>query len=152
MNAVPGPLEIGLCSWSLGVGSDVGRCRRRWSGLGRGRRIRAGAAGGRGGAAAEEAVAALRALPLVYSAGMIAFSGEDYTTLATIRETGGYVPEGLFNRRLAQTVAAARVAQELGLGLLTVHAGFIPEKSERPRFDVMVTGCGGWRMGWGSAG
>ncbi len=139
MNAVPGPLEIGLCSWSLGVGSDARALQAQVERFGlRLVHLALGPLVDAEEPRREEAVAALRALPLVYSAGMIAFSGEDYTTLATIRETGGYVPEGLFNRRLAQTVAAARVAQELGLGLLTVHAGFIPEKSERPRFDVMV--------------
>jgi L-ribulose-5-phosphate 3-epimerase len=63
---------------------------------------------------------------LSLTAGMIAFPGEDYSTLARIRVTGGFVPDETWDLRRQLTLAAARLAQELGLSLLTTHAGFIP--------------------------
>src|SRR5271170_1833131 len=68
----------------------------------------------------------LRAGGISLTAGMIAFPGEDYSTLARIRVTGGFVPDETWELRRQLTLAAARLAQELGLTLLTTHAGFIP--------------------------
>ena len=59
--------------------------------------------------------------------GMMGMKGEDYSTLATIRETGGVRPDEHWeeNRRAASD--NARLARELGLELVSFHAGFLPE-------------------------
>jgi sugar phosphate isomerase/epimerase len=68
----------------------------------------------------------LRASGLTFTAGMIGFPGEDYSTIARIRLTGGFVPDEFWNIRRQLTLEAAKIAEELGLKILTTHAGFIP--------------------------
>jgi sugar phosphate isomerase/epimerase len=68
----------------------------------------------------------LRAAGISLTAGMIAFPGEDYSTLSRIHATGGFVPDETWPLRRQLTLAAGKLAQELGLTLLTTHVGFIP--------------------------
>jgi sugar phosphate isomerase/epimerase len=67
-----------------------------------------------------------------FVSGMMATHGEDYTTLESIRRTGGLVPDEHAERNLAAAQANARIAQELGLSLVTLHAGFVPEERGDP--------------------
>jgi L-ribulose-5-phosphate 3-epimerase len=71
----------------------------------------------------------LRESGLTITAGMISFPGEDYSTIAHIRATGGYLPEDSWPFRKLLTVQAGRLAQELGVTLLTTHIGFIPQSN-----------------------
>lgn len=75
---------------------------------------------------------------VTFSAAMVGFQGEDYTSHASIHQTGGYVPEAWFEERFARTVAAGELCQKLGIGLLTTHAGFIPSRNDTKAFGVMV--------------
>lgn len=70
--------------------------------------------------------------------GMIAFEGEDYSTLESIRATGGLRPDAHWERNLAAANDGARIAAELGLTLVTFHAGFIPEDHADPERAVML--------------
>ncbi len=65
--------------------------------------------------------------------GMMAPAGEDYTTLDTIRATGGLTPEATWpeNRLAAEENAA--IAQRLGLSLVTLHAGCMPDRDDDTR-------------------
>ena len=68
--------------------------------------------------------------------GMMSMAGEDYSTLESIRATGGVRPDATWPANLAAARANARVARQLGLGLVTFHAGFLPyERGDgvRPR-------------------
>jgi L-ribulose-5-phosphate 3-epimerase len=60
--------------------------------------------------------------------GMMAMAGEDYSTLSSIRATGGVVPDGTWaeNERAARVNAA--IARELNIPLVTFHGGFVPEE------------------------
>jgi L-ribulose-5-phosphate 3-epimerase len=60
------------------------------------------------------------------ASGMIGFIGEDYTTMETIRATGGVAPDSTWEGNRANVSVAADIAQRLGLGLVTFHAGFLP--------------------------
>jgi sugar phosphate isomerase/epimerase len=71
------------------------------------------------------------------TAGMIGFPGEDYSTIAAIRKTGGYVSEQEFPVRRALTKAAGMLSKELGLKLLSAHIGFVPPSSD-PNYAGMV--------------
>lgn len=71
----------------------------------------------------------LRAAKLTITAGMIAFPGENYDTIALIRQTGGYLPDATWPIRKQLTVAAGKLAAELELKLLSTHIGFIPPSS-----------------------
>jgi sugar phosphate isomerase/epimerase len=58
--------------------------------------------------------------------GMMAMHDEDYTTLASIRRTGGIVSDATWPRNLAAARANAVTARELALTLVTFHAGIVP--------------------------
>jgi sugar phosphate isomerase/epimerase len=60
---------------------------------------------------------------------MIAFPGEDYSTIARIRTTGGFMADDAWPVRRELTLQAGKLARELGLGLLTTHIGFIPQSA-----------------------
>ncbi|GMU36395.1 MAG: sugar phosphate isomerase/epimerase [Phycisphaerae bacterium] len=70
--------------------------------------------------------------------GMMATRGEDYSTLETIRRTGGVRPDGHWPANLAAAAAHARVAAALGVGLVTFHAGFLPHEPRDPLRQVML--------------
>jgi L-ribulose-5-phosphate 3-epimerase len=64
--------------------------------------------------------------------GMMAMDGEDYSTLDSIRRTGGVVPDETWPANLAAAAELARIADELRLPLVTFHAGFIPDSTAEP--------------------
>ncbi len=61
------------------------------------------------------------------TAAMLAFPGEDYTSPATIQKTGGFSDPALREERLQLVRWGAAKAKALGLSIMSVHAGFIPE-------------------------
>src|SRR5688500_7368857 len=63
---------------------------------------------------------------LKFTATMISFPGEDYSSIAIIRDTGGYVPDKDWELRKRLTVQAAKLTAELGVKFLTTHIGFVP--------------------------
>ena len=70
----------------------------------------------------------LRASGLILTATMISFSGEDYTNIAKIHETGGYLADTTWPLRRQLTAAASKLTAELGARFLTTHIGFVPAK------------------------
>ena len=79
----------------------------------------------------------LRNSGVTVTAGMISFPGEDYSTIAAIKKTGGFVSEQEFPVRRQLTRGAARVARELGIDKLSTHIGFVPPSSD-PLYQAMV--------------
>lgn len=73
---------------------------------------------------------------------MIGFPQEDYSTLETIRKTGGIVPDEVWpaNKRLFK--AAAKMTRELGAPYLSTHAGFLDE-SDKEAYEKFVE-----RLSW----
>jgi sugar phosphate isomerase/epimerase len=59
------------------------------------------------------------------SAVTIGFPQEDYSSLESIRATGGIVPDAFWEENLRRIERAAAVTAELGVPFLTMHAGFI---------------------------
>ena len=70
--------------------------------------------------------------------GMIAPVGEDYSTIDRIRETGGIRVDAHWPANEAMIRAAAVVAKNAGMGLITFHAGFLPHDAADPERAVMV--------------
>jgi sugar phosphate isomerase/epimerase len=66
--------------------------------------------------------------------GMMGTIGEDYTTLDSIRRTGGVVPDGTWPGNWKSFEANADLAARLGLKLVTFHAGFLPHEKADPSF------------------
>jgi len=71
--------------------------------------------------------------------GMMTMAGEDYTTLETIRTTGGVRPDEHWQTNLAAARENADLARELGVDLVTFHAGFIPESRDDPERAKLIT-------------
>ena len=70
--------------------------------------------------------------------GMFGCVGEDYSTLESIRITGGIVPDGTWAQNWKNIQATAGLAKQLGLKLITFHAGFVPHEESHPTFDKLV--------------
>lgn len=132
-----GSWRIGVCSWSLEP-EDVDTLVERASATGVSsvqlalEPLRLGTMG------VEETRRRLREAGLSLASGMMAMEGEDYSSLASIRETGGVTPDRTWasNRRAARELA--QIAAELGIGLVSFHAGFIPDDPRHPKWDVIV--------------
>jgi sugar phosphate isomerase/epimerase len=70
--------------------------------------------------------------------GMISTVGEDYTTLESIRKTGGVVPDSTWPETWKNIQADADLAQKMGLKLVTFHAGFLPHEESDPSFGKLL--------------
>ena len=70
--------------------------------------------------------------------GMCRCVGEDYSTLDSIRETGGLAPDATWEQNLKNIRAAAALAKKLKLKLVTFHAGFLPHDESDPTFKKML--------------
>src|SRR5690606_8699876 len=54
--------------------------------------------------------------------GMLETKGEDYSTLESIRRTGGFVPDETWEENRANAPVIAKIAADLKLSLVTFHA------------------------------
>ncbi len=79
-----------------------------------------------------------RASGLKLTGTMMNFPGEDYATIARIRQTGGYLPDTDWPVRKKLTEQGAKLTAELGANLLLTHVGFVPHKGQAG-YDVMVS-------------
>jgi L-ribulose-5-phosphate 3-epimerase len=70
--------------------------------------------------------------------GMFGCVGEDYSTLETIRHTGGIAPDATWDQNLENIRATVGIATALGLKLVTFHAGFVPHDPADPGFFLMA--------------
>jgi L-ribulose-5-phosphate 3-epimerase len=88
-----------------------------------------------------EAATLLRQSGLDVVSGMFGCVGEDYTTLQSIRATGGIAPDQTWEQNWKNIQVTAALAKELGLKLVTFHAGFLPHVEADPAFAKML-----WRL------
>lgn len=130
------PPVVGVCSWSLQPSSPAELAER------------AAATGvdavqlaldplrtGRFGLATT--VAALAAAGLTVRSGMVGTRGEDYATLESIARTGGLRPDEHWDENLSDAYKSAAVAAQLGLDLVSFHAGFLPEEPGAERLKLV---------------
>jgi L-ribulose-5-phosphate 3-epimerase len=95
-------------------------------------------------------VLAARGIRIV--SGMFSTIGEDYSTLESIRRTGGIVPDQHWEANWAIVENAARTAADLGLKLVSSHAGFLPEDPADPAFARIVERVARIGKGFGDSG
>jgi sugar phosphate isomerase/epimerase len=76
---------------------------------------------------------------IVMTSAMLGFPGEDYTSPATIKKTGGFGDPALRAERLERLEWGVKRTRALGLGGLTLHAGFLPERSDPGRKEMLDT-------------
>jgi len=76
----------------------------------------------------------LQAVGISIASGMFGCVGEDYTTLNSIRLTGGIVPDATWDQNWNNIQATADLAKKLELKLVTFHAGFLPHEESDPNY------------------
>jgi sugar phosphate isomerase/epimerase len=64
--------------------------------------------------------------------------GEDYSTLETIRQTGGIAPDATWEQNRKNIRASAKIAAKLRQKLVTFHAGFLPHDESDPAYKKMI--------------
>lgn len=70
--------------------------------------------------------------------GMMEPAGEDYSSLASIRETGGVRPDATWEVNRAAANENAALARRMGVELVTMHAGCVPPDDGDPVRRVML--------------
>lgn len=137
--------NLGVCSWSLQV-TSVPELGRLTDGLGLDLvQIACGDPHHASWAEGDGMPAAARAAGFRMGGAMLGFPGEDYTTPAHIRRTGGFGDPATRPERLDRLRWAVARTVELGLTDLTFHAGFIPPVGDSGRsafLDTLATACG----------
>jgi sugar phosphate isomerase/epimerase len=63
-----------------------------------------------------------------------AYEGEDYTDIASVAGSVGFVPRHTRAARLARTLAVSDFAAQLGVDSIACHVGFVPEDGEDPDY------------------
>lgn len=132
-------MRIGVCSWSLrpesagNLAEMVGKCGVSGVQLALDP-IRTGEAGWDEG----QTRRVLEGAGIEILSGMMGTVGEDYSTLETIKLTGGVRPDEHWEVNLEAARANADLASRLGIGLVTFHAGFIPHEAGDPVGEVMI--------------
>ena len=126
------PERIGVCSWSWRLPLDEVAVQMEKSGV-KGVHLALGpfiSPDGRHGAA--EDVETLARIKDKIARGewtlmstMVGMVGEDYSTLDSIRRTGGIVPDRNWEANRRIVTRGARLTQELGCKYMSTHAGFL---------------------------
>lgn len=80
----------------------------------------------------------LRAGNVKFTGGMMAFPGEDYSTIDAIRRTGGFLPDDTWALRRRLSQEGAKFARQLGMALIGTHVGFVPPKSD-PKYKTILS-------------
>jgi len=129
--------RIGVCSWSLRpAGPEELAERARACGLSA---VQLALDPLRTGAWDEARTrAVLERADIAVLSGMMGMRGEDYSSLESIRATGGVRPDGQWDANLDAARANAALAARLGLGLVSFHAGFLPEDAGDPARATML--------------
>jgi sugar phosphate isomerase/epimerase len=70
--------------------------------------------------------------------GMFRTVGEDYTTLESIRRTGGIVPDATWEQNRHNARITAENAARLGLDFVLFHAGFLPHDPATPEYGKLA--------------
>jgi sugar phosphate isomerase/epimerase len=81
---------------------------------------------------------ALEAAGIGVLSGMACMHGEDYASIARIRETGGLRPRRWWSRNRRAARENAALAARLGLRLVSFHAGFLPEQPADPEREPLL--------------
>lgn len=131
------PHRIGVCSWSLGPANAADLIERiRRCGLDAVQLaldpIR------RGDWPEMDSINRIHRADITILSGMMAMTGEDYTTLESIRLTGGVRADQHWPANLAAAKACAELARRLDLKFVTFHAGFLPHHRGDPLRTTMI--------------
>lgn len=86
----------------------------------------------------DETIDALGHAGIEVLSGMIGMKDEDYSSLESIRRTGGVRLTENWEENLATSWRSAKLASRLGLSLVTFHAGYLPADESHPERTVLI--------------
>jgi sugar phosphate isomerase/epimerase len=133
------PLAIGVCSWSLQVGS-VPELKRLMTGLGIDVvQIACGDPHHASWDEGDNMPAAAKTAGFRMTGTMLGFPGEDYTTPQTIQHSGGFGNPATRAERLERFQWGLERTRALGLADMMLHAGFLPEPGDPDRKPFLDT-------------
>lgn len=133
------PLEVGVCSWSLQVKS-VPELKADLRELGLDVvQIACGDPHHASWEEGDDLPAVAKEAGFRMTGAMLGFPGEDYTTPATIQQTGGFGDPALRPERIERFRWGVKRTVELGLQDLMCHAGFIPQPGSDERRSFLDT-------------
>ncbi|MBN1342637.1 MAG: sugar phosphate isomerase/epimerase [Phycisphaerae bacterium] len=133
------PLDIGVCSWSLKQPDLVSACKVAKEQLG----LSLMQVGFFDTSVLDEAnddkiLSALGDNGIEASATCIGYATEDYSSIAQIAKTGGYLPDEYWDERFKLTLRVRDISAKLGAKMLMTHIGFVPHDSSAPAYATMV--------------
>jgi L-ribulose-5-phosphate 3-epimerase len=138
----PGTLadRLAVCSWSLRPESPA-ELAQQLQAIGVPRTQLAIDPVRKGGAWAD-GIARLADLGVSVVSGMFAAEGEDYTTLDSIRRTGGIVPDATWPTTFAHFKTMAPMVSKAGVNHVMFHAGFLPHDRQDPSYATLSSRLG----------
>jgi sugar phosphate isomerase/epimerase len=129
--------DIGVCSWSLRTRS-LAELVQAMGKLGLEHvQLALGGLLGPDTSQRDKELGHIRDAGITITAGMMGFAGEDYSTITSIRRTGGLVPDDQWPARRQLMDKACELSASLNLPRLSTHIGFIPASSQ-PGYKVML--------------
>ena len=133
--------QIGVCSWSLRPnGTEDLLEKMRALGVDH-VHLSLGSLLALDDTAREADLQLLRNSGVTVTAGQIGFAGEDYSSLISIRKTGGLVPDARWPERKELALRAGRLANTLGIAGMSLHAGFLPQSNDPAYGPVLARVC-----------
>lgn len=85
-----------------------------------------------------DAAAKLEQAGLHTVSGMFQPAGEDYTTLQSIHDTGGVVPDQTWEANWSNMQRCSVLAQGLSIRAISLHAGFIPGDTGSRAYETLI--------------
>ncbi len=128
--------RIGVCSWSLQP-KDPAELIAQLTGLKIPRVLLAMSPMVQDPATWGEAIGELRSAGIEVLSGMFTPIGEDYSTLESIRQTGGVVPDETWEENLAVATGIAKIVEREGIEMMMFHAGFVPHDRTAPGYVTL---------------
>lgn len=86
---------------------------------------------------ADETAGLLRGARIAIVSGMMTTKGEDYSTLESIKATGGLRPDSTWEDNIKAAEGNVVAAARLGIPLVTFHAGFLPHEAGEERTKLV---------------
>jgi sugar phosphate isomerase/epimerase len=96
----------------------------------------------REGGAWADGISKLADLGVTIASGMFVTVDEDYSTLDSIRLTGGVVPDATWPETFGNFKKMVAIAQRAGLDQVTFHAGFLPHDRTDPEYVKLAARLG----------
>ncbi len=131
------PQQLGVCSWSM-LPQNADDMARIMGELGL-KKLQLGLVPHRDDAGIVDGVPeALEKVGARVVSGMFGTIGEDYTTMETIKVTGGIVPDEHWEANQEVARGAAARAKRFGLPAVMFHAGFLPHDMASAEFQKLA--------------